>query len=141
MVTLTSTGKLGDLLKMEYDYRYTRVQGQWTNGTGSSKTLPLGQPFSIDESNGNLTNIESPNEADTECILLHPVDKVVANGETVELTVLINGPALINKNALPDADLVGATAYDKDAIMTALEAKVPAIKELIEPTVTSTQTT
>lgn len=138
MTTLTSTAKLGDLLKMETDYRYTRRAGTWTNGTGSSVTLRLGQPFSVDESTGVLTEVDDGSEANVEALLLTPVDVVVANGESVDLSVLVRGPALINKDALPDTAIDGGT-FDKGALATALEALSPPIMTLVEPASSATE--
>lgn len=137
MTTKTSTPKLGDFLKSEWDYRYCRREGTYTNGTGSDVTLNLGQPFSINESTGVLTAIDDGSESSAECFLVSNIDQVIADGESVDLAVLIRGPAIVNGDALPETAIDGGT-FDNDALVTVLEGLSPPVVVLTEPSVSST---
>lgn len=136
---LTSTKTVGDVVKNEYDQRFNRVVGNFDNDSGADITIDdaAGYPVQLDVAN-DITLIVAGQEANANGLLLYEGKLTIPDTENKDLVVLRRGPAMFNKDALPDDDHADA-ALDKDAIATALLDEN--IVELTEPTKQTEQTT
>lgn len=132
---------LGDLLKAFWHAGYCLASTKLVNPIASAITLtnPLGQPLKV--SGSNYVFVQDGDESNTTAILLHDKPIVLSSaGTTDELyPILVRGPALIDKDALPATDVNG-DALTASTIVTALAGLSPKIIGLSEPSKTSTQT-
>lgn len=140
-ISKTKGRVLGDLLRAFWHAGYCIGSYKLVNPIASAITLtnPLGQPLKV--SGANYVFVQDGDEANVTALLLHdrPI-LLTSSGTTDELyPVLLRGPALIDKDALPATDVNG-DALTIATLVTALAALSPKIISLVEPTKVSTQT-
>lgn len=126
-----------DLIMDEYDPRFCCEQATMSNTTSNPLTLPLGLlcnatvPLTAAEINaGTLSGAMG---------LLIKEEHIPA-GESVEVTLLARGPAIVNKAKLPALDAAGA-AITANSQATFLATNFPTLLLRTEPAQISQQTT
>lgn len=135
--------RLGDILREFWSYAYQVGGYKLVNpdATARAAQIILGQP--VKASSTNMVFVKSTDEGNAIGLVLHnqPVALAISETTTLKYPVLLRGPALIDKDALPTADVAG-TAFDTVAELVAAYAALdPPILTLTEPTQTSEQTT
>lgn len=140
---MADTGKnkaktLGDVLIHEESPMYCRAIGTIKNGVAVAVTLAVGMPVIADSTNFELA--VSTEEGSVTGILLDGAGDVIAASATSTklYSVLVRGPAVINYDAIPQADQAAA-AWDTDAELKARLLTL-GILALSEPAVSSYQT-
>lgn len=126
----SSVSKVGDLVKMELDRRYTRRNKAFTAvGSSLGNFSPLG---ALVDAAGN--EVAAASQANAKGVVV--TDDLIADGDKVNF--IERGPAIINKGALRTADTAGAS-YTMATVVSTLEAL--GIRVVDEIAVTETQTT
>lgn len=144
MAVLESPKVMSDLLKWEVESLYVRTSGKLKNaevGATAAISNPVGIP--VRNNAGTWELVVDGDEAETDGIVIQgPKIEALAAGASTENDYLIlkRGPAAINKQAIATADHADS-AFDVDAIVTALEGLSPPIAVLDEPAETETHTT
>lgn len=137
-MTVLSKGYVGGdfIIREHVDPYYCRGELPIDNSAGTDVLeVPAGFPL---EADGTLAT--ATNESDIVALVLQP--QRIPAGETVKVAVLLRGPCVINRDALPTADLAGTPAnFDMDDFQTALEALDPPLVVKREPVTQETQTT
>lgn len=146
MATQTSQNKLGDLLKMELDHRYTRLSCKVKAGDGIDGNVPenlLGYPVVVD-ANDEITFVTSAgagfSAADANgLVLLQGKQGSTALADLPDqIPVLRRGPALVNEDQIIVTDYNGV-ALTLATLVTALADEN--IRTLKEHAQTTEQTT
>jgi hypothetical protein len=136
-----------DLLKSEWDMRYDRDAATIKNASGGAVLagwLQVGHP--IKKVGSQWQVVMSGDEANTGALFLgHDstgIPEALANNGITALKypILLNGPAIVNQDAIPLTDPAGGT-YTLATIVTALAALSPPVKIVKQPVTTGTQTT
>lgn len=127
---------LGDLLLYEADRCYCRDAVPIKNMSGGSiaaGALRIGHP--LKNNAGTWETLDDAAEADVGGLLLENMGEVVADNATSvrKYSVLVRGPAIVNIDAIPTPVADAETAFDKDALITALAALDPPILVHREP--------
>jgi hypothetical protein len=132
---------LGDLIRAEFHRSYNFVSAKVKN-TGSSNLLGAvltGQPMKVVSTVHNF--VLTTDEANTTALFAHdkPMPSIAAAATSDDLFLILKrGPAVIDQDALPTADVNGATLVPA-TIATALAALSPPIIAVSEPAQTKTQ--
>lgn len=140
---LTEAVRVSDVLKWYVEERFCFASYRIKNDSGAlipQGGIVPGTPLNLVA--GVMETIESGEEAAVDGIFIdeRTVPEIAIAGTTVkQYRVLVRGPAVINKDALLDADFNGATAYVEADLLTRLAALD--IQVLIEPATQQTQTT
>jgi len=122
---------VSDLLKFETDQRYNRKVVTFINETGDAAAFEIGQMLEL--SSANYAPIVS-GQTDPVALLLENLPEM-ADDATASATVLVRGPAVVDKAQIISPDS-GATLLSQ---LAALEVLGIVAKD--EPTLTTTQTT
>jgi len=134
---------LGDILRSEFDRKYNMVSAKIKNPSSSvdlSGFNPLGQPVKLVSDVWQF--VLATDEANTGGLFMDQRLLTLAHGATSDdlFMILVRGPAVIDKDALPTTDIEG-TALTNATIVTALAALSPKITTVSALTPTKTQTT
>lgn len=133
---------LGDLLKELFSEIYQVGSYKLVNpdATARDAQIILGQP--VKASSSNMVFVKATDEASTVGLVLwnQPVALGVSEITQDLYPVLRRGPAVINSDCLPAADVAG-TAFTVATIVTALAALSPPIVAITDHVETSEQTT
>lgn len=140
--TLTKGPVLGDVFKALWHPGYCLQGLQFENHLGTSIDIHNACGMAVKIVGGKWRSVQAGDEANATGLLYFDKPLEVANGATHadKIPALVRGPALVNKDKVRATDSSGA-AINVTTVMTALAALSPAIREVTEPTVTSTQTT
>lgn len=128
----TNFKPIGDIVVDEYSPIFCREEKTITNSSGAVMDLVPGHPM-----DDNVPEVAG-NEAQVDGILMERV--YLEDGQSAKAAVLVRGPCVINKDALPDDDYAG-DALNKDDIETALLALSRNFLLREEPTLQLTQET
>lgn len=143
MTTFTDTPRVYDFVKWEIDQRYTRVAATIQNKAGvaiDAGAIKIGQPLILNGSQWETADSGEEASVDGFFVDERKVPALAVNGiSTLEYSILVRGPALVNYDAIP-VDLLGV-AYGAAAIKAALRALSPRIEFLLEPTNETVQST
>lgn len=135
MTTKTKGFVGGDFLIDDPHPEYSREEFTITNAGGDDISVPAGFPLEADGTLGTATN-----EADIAAVVIEPI--VVPAGESRKVACIARGPCIINRDALPTADLAASPAsFDMGDFQTALEALSPQVVVRREPTKQTEHTT
>lgn len=141
--TSVTKGKtLGDVFKWLMHPGFNLVSAKLVNPVAAAMTItsPVGLP--VKASGSNYVIVLATDEANAIGLLYHDKPITIGSSATSDLLYpfLIRGPALIDKDALPTADVaVSPGTYTNATLVTALAARN--IIAMSEPTKVSTQTT
>jgi hypothetical protein len=135
--TLTKPRTEGDVVIRNFDPEYCYDSVTITNNSGAERDFVPGTPFN--ESGGTWDPTQDTEEASIDGILVEHV-KGLANNGTKVVRMLVRGPAVLNRDALPTVDYTN-TAFNLATVATRLLALSPPIICRREPTKVSQQTT
>lgn len=121
---------IGDIVVEEYSPAFCRESKTVTNSTGAAIDLVPGHPMD------DNVPVVAGDEASIDGLLMERC--YLENGESAKVPVLARGPAVVNKDALPDEDY-SEDALDLDDYETALLAMGIIVRE--EPDLQLTQET
>jgi hypothetical protein len=130
---------VSDILKWDVHPGFTRVSGQFKNTTGAQIDAGyiLGQPVKL--SAGYWVPVLATDEANVEGLLIYQdLIEDLANAGVLpgKVNVLVKGPAIINTDNVPAADVAG------DALNWAtIAANLDNMTFVTNPDTTETQTT
>lgn len=142
MTTLTRGRSLGDIIKWLSHQGYNCISGVFRNASGGTLTNVqiLGQP--VKASSTKFVPVLATDESSAIGIVMTDQKVTLANNTDLGNKVLIlrRGPALINSDALPAADVAG-TSFTVATLVTAYAALSPPIIAQTEPDTVETQST
>ena len=146
MGALSGTKKkvAGDLVKYEAAQSYCRISTTIKNSEATTTAAipdPVGYPVRL--ATGIYSLCQVANQANAVGLIVEgpPIPSLAAAASTTDkYSVLIRGPAVIDKAAIPTADSQAA-AYTLATLVTALEGLAVPIACKDEPTKKSQQTT
>jgi hypothetical protein len=143
--SLTDRVRIYDLVKYEVNQLVTRTSGTFKNtsgGTIAAGAVVVGQPVKL--VGAQWVSVQAGDEANIKGLWLgdpatRPFVEGLANNAISALPgqILFNGPAVVDKNKIPTADLAAA-GFTLATIVTALAAL--GIQVLAEPTTSAQQT-
>lgn len=141
MSNLTKGKSLGDIVKWLAHQGYNCESRVFRNTSGGAlaNVQILGQPTKM--SSAKVVPVLATDEANATGICLHDEKITLANNTDLSYPVLVlrRGPAFLNKDALPTADVAG-TNFTVTTLVTAYAAFSPPIICQTEPATTETQT-
>lgn len=143
MPSLVSRKHLGDIFKFVSHPGYNTVSGIFRNNSGATRTLfsLVGMPVKL--SGGKWVPVLATDEANITGLVMSEeyVDTLANNTDWgTKVQVMVRGPALYDKDALPAADIAG-TPFTLATIVTALAALSPPLIAQAEPATSQTQAT
>ncbi len=141
---------LGDIVRAEWHRGYNAVSGKLVNPNGAASGdltgfNPVGQP--VKASGANYVFVLATDEASAIGFVAFDKNINLAHGATSDdkYLIMIRGPLLIDKDALPANDVAlgggaNGTAFTIATLLTAYAALSPPIIKQVEVTPTKTQT-
>ena len=137
---LTKGRVLGDVVRHIFHPGFNYESGSFENHLGTAIDLADVCGMPVKKVTGKWRSVQAGDEANATGLLLLQGPLALANGATYgeKVTVLVRGPALVDKDKIRTTDSSGA-AINVTTVMTALNALN--IREQTEPTQTTTQTT
>ena len=125
MTALTKNSTLGDAFKNMISPQFNLVSGTFRNNSGASRTITGPCMMVVKLSSGKYVPVLSTDEANAGGLLFYQDDiGVLANSTDFgkKVPILVRGPAVINGDDLPTADIAGTTYDTLAEIKTALLA-------------------